>query len=167
MLGPWFSCLLEACRARSERVPAARQAACMNACMQTCIHTTACRHECACSVTCPVLDVVLVVQHWATKQRHREVHHTPTANIVCVVNRACCTPAQVLPTSLTQLRLSCETNELGEDPGPDDGPDQEWHDWVTPLVDGLARLTGAGGGGVCVWGGGPACTCTRRASIMT
>jgi hypothetical protein len=75
-------------------------------------------------------------------------------------------PPQVLPTSLTQLRLSYETNELGEDPWSDDdmyadggdSSDEEdtgrqyahikpgrWHDWAKPLVAGLAHLTGAGG----------------------
>jgi len=81
---------------------------------------------------------------------------------------ACCLP-QVLPTSLTQLRLSYATNELGEAPAPvpwepwdevesaDEDSDADeggaagvvlmeqcpWHDWVTPLENGLARLTGA------------------------
>lgn len=68
---------------------------------------------------------------------------------------------QVLPTSLTQLRLSYATNELGEAPEPmqillaeidpeaDEGEgimlteECHWYDWVTPLVNGLARLTGA------------------------
>jgi hypothetical protein len=76
----------------------------------------------------------------------------------------------VLPTSLTQLRLSYESNESGEDlelvecsDDPMDADDSDsasdedagqqyahikpkpWHNWVTPLVAGLAPLTGTAG----------------------
>jgi hypothetical protein len=65
----------------------------------------------------PMLALVRLHMHICLLQL-RFAHPAPTTH----------PPPQVLPTSLTQLRLSYETNELGEDPGSDGWSDVDMDD---------------------------------------